>query len=138
MKTSTTFAQQLAIFLGLAIGGWISYLLVFQHFFPNDYNPDESRVVFWVWLVSATLLFVAIELAAFRLLLTPPSWRPSMAIAGIAPALVLDAFATAFFFSWFSSSGPHEATAYSATVLGGAGAMLIIALWLGRDTDRSR
>ncbi|MFM8848244.1 MAG: hypothetical protein ACKOHN_09395 [Actinomycetota bacterium] len=138
MKISSTYRGQLTVFFTLAVGGWIGYLLVFQHFFPNDYDPTESRSVFWAWMVAATALFVLVELAAFRLLSTPPSWRPSMAIAGIAPALVLDSLATTFFRSWFASSGPHEATAYSATILGGAGVILILGLWLGRETDRSR
>ena len=137
MKTLRTYRGQLAVFIALAVGGWIGYLLVFQHFFPNDYDPTESRSVFWVWLVVATALFVSVELGAFRLLSTPRSWRPSMAIAGIAPALVLDSLATTFFDNWFASSGRHEATAYSATILGGAGVILILALWLGREADRS-
>ena len=138
MKAPRTYRGQLAVFIALAVGGWIGYLLVFQHFFPNDYDPTESRSIFWVWLVVATALFVAVQLGAFRLLSTPPSWRPSMAIAGIAPALVLDSLATTFFSSWFTMSSPHEATAYSATILGGAGVILILALWLGQETDRSR
>jgi hypothetical protein len=138
MKIASTYRGQLSVFVALAVGGWIGYLLVFQHFFPNDYDPTESRSVFWTWMVAATALFVLVELTAFRFLSTPPSWRPSMAIAGIAPALVLDSFATTYFQSWFASSGPHEATAYSATILGGAGVILILGLWLGRETDRSR
>ena len=137
MKFSSTYRGQLAIFITLAVGGWIGYLLVFQHFFPNDYNPTESRSVFWAWLLAATALFVSVEVGAFRLLSTPRSWRPSMAIAGIAPALVLDSLATTFFSSWFASSGPHEATAYSATILGGAGVLLLVALCLGPGSDRS-
>ena len=137
MKFSSTYRGQLAVFVALAVGGWIGLLLVFQHFFPNDYDPTESRSVFWAWMVAATALFVLVELAAFRLLSTPPSWRPSMAIAGIAPALVLDSLATTFYSSWFASSGPHEATAYSATILGGAGVILILGLWFGQETDRS-
>lgn len=137
MMISPTYHGQLAAFVALAFGGWIGYLLVFQHYFPNDYDPSESRSVFWAWMVAATVLFVLVELAAFRLLSTPPSWRPSMAIAGIAPALVLDSLATTYYSNWFASSGPHEATAYSATILGGAGVILILGLWLGRETDRS-
>jgi len=137
MKISPTYRGQLAAFVALAFGGWIGYPLVFQHYFPNDYDPSESRSVFWAWMVVATVLFVLVELAAFRLLSTPPSWRPSMAIAGIAPALVLDSLATTFYSSWFASSGPHEATAYSATILGGAGVILILGLWFGQETDRS-
>jgi hypothetical protein len=60
-----------------------------------------------------------------------------MAIAGIAPALILDCFATTFYSDWFDSSGPHEATAYSATVIGGAGIMLLVALWLGHEHEGS-
>lgn len=137
MKTSATYGQQLAIFIGLAVGGWISYLLIFQHYFPNNYEPAESRAVFWAWLLAATALFVSVEVGAFRLLSTPRSWRPSMAIAGIAPALVLDSLATTFFSSWFASAAPHEATAYSATILGGAGVLLLVALCLGPRNNRS-
>ena len=137
MKTLRTYSGQLAAFITLAVGGWIGYLLVFQHFFPNDYEPTDSRSVFWAWLLAATGLFVSVEVGAFRLLSTPRSWRPSMAIAGIAPALVLDSLATTFFSSWFASSGPHEATAYSATILGGAGVLLLVALCLGPGSDRS-
>ena len=137
MKTLRTYRGQLAAFITLAVGGWIGYLLVFQHFFPDNYDPTESRSVFWAWLLAATALFVAVEVGAFRLLSTPRSWRPSMALAGIAPALVLDSLATTYFSSWFGSSGPHEATAYSATILGGAGALLLVALCLGPRSDRS-
>lgn len=137
MKTFRTYRGQLAAFITLAVGGWIGYLLVFQHFFPDDYDPTESRSVFWAWLLAATALFVSVEVGAFRLLSTPPSWRPSMAIAGIAPALVLDSLATTFFSSWFDSSGPHEAAAYSATILGGAGILLLVALCLGPRGNRS-
>lgn len=137
MKALRSYRGQLAAFITLAVGGWISYLLVFQHFFPDDYDPTESRSALWAWIVAATALFVLVELAAFRLLSTPPSWRPSMAIAGIAPALVLDSLATTFFSSWFASSGPHEATAYAATILGGAGVLLLIALCLSPGSDRS-
>lgn len=137
MKTLRTYRGQLAAFITLAVGGWIGYLLVFQHFFPDNYDPTDSRSVFWAWLLAATALFVAVEVGAFRLLSTPRSWRPSMAIAGIAPALVLDSLATTYFSSWFASSGPHEAIAYSSTILGGTGVMLILAVWLGRETDRS-
>lgn len=137
MKSLRTYRGHLAVFIALALGGWIGYLLVFQHFFPNDYDPTESRSVFWAWLLAATALFVLVELAAFRLLSTPPSWRPSMAFAGIAPALVLDSLATTFFDSWFASSGPHEATAYSATILGGAGVLLLVALCLSPGSNRS-
>ena len=137
MRNLSSYRGQLAAFIALAVGGWIGYLLVFQHFFPNDYDPTESRSVYWAWIVAATALFVSVELAAFRVLSTPPSWRPTMAIAGIAPALVLDSLATTYFSSWFASSGPHEAIAYSSTILGGAGVMLILAVWLGRETDRS-
>ena len=133
MKISATYRQQLAIFIGLAVGGWIAYLLIFQHFFPNNYEPTESLGVFWLWLTVATTLLVLVEIGAFRILSTPPSWRPSMAVAGIAPALVLDCLATTFFSDWFSSSGAHESTAYSATVLGGAGVMLLVALYLGKE-----
>jgi nitric oxide reductase large subunit len=132
-----SYSRQIAIFIGLAIGGWIGYLVVFQHFFPNDYDPSDSRGVFWTWLISATVLFVVVMLGSFRILSTPPRWRPAMAIAGIAPALVLDCLATTFYLDWFSSSGPHEATAYSATVLGGAGTMLLVALWLGNEREGS-
>lgn len=137
MKALRSYRGQLAVFIALAVGGWIGYLLVFQHFFPNDYDPTESRSVLWAWMVAATALFVLVELAAFRLLSTPPSWRPSMAIAGIAPALVLDSLATTFLDSWFASSGPHEAAAYSATILGGAGVLLLVALCLGPRSNRS-
>ena len=137
MRNPSTYRGQLAVFITLAVGGWIGYLLVFQHFFPDDYDPAESRSVFWAWLLAATALFVTVEVGAFRLLSTPPSWRSSMAIAGIAPALVLDSLATTFFSQWFTSSGPHEATAYSATILGGAGVLLLIALCLSPARNRS-
>ncbi len=138
MKARPNYTQQLAIFIGLAIGGWVAYLLVFQHFFPNDYDPSESRGVFWAWLIGATLLFLAVMIGSFRLLATPPRLRPTMAIAGIAPALVLDCLATIFYSEWFASSGPHEPTAYSATILGGAGIMLLSALVLGYERHGSR
>lgn len=137
MKIPSTYRGQLTVFIALAISGWIGYLLVFQHLFPNDYDPTESRYVFWAWLLAATAVFVSVEVGAFRLLSTPPSWRSSMAIAGIAPALVLDSLATTFFSSWFASSGPHEATAYSATILGGAGVLLLVALCLSPGSNRS-
>ena len=137
MKARPNYTQQLAIFIGLAIGGWVTYLLVFQHFFPNDYDPVDSRGVLWAWLIGATLLFLVVMIGSFRLLATPPRWRPTMAIAGIAPALVLDCLATTFYSDWFDSSGPHEATAYSATILGGAGVMLLGALVLGHERGRS-
>jgi nitric oxide reductase large subunit len=138
VKARPNYTQQVAIFIGLAIGGWVAYLLVFQHFFPNDYDPSDSRGVLWAWLIGATLLFLIVMIGSFRLLSTPRQWRPTMAIAGIAPALVLDCLATTFYSEWFSSSGPNEPAAYSATILGGAGIMLLGALLLGYERHGSR
>lgn len=118
----------------MAVGGWIGFLLVFQHFFPNDYDPSDSRAVFWTWLTGGTVFFLAFEVGAFHFLRTPPSWRSAMAIAGIAPALILDSIATTYYVSWFDTSGQYESAAYSATILGGAGVMLLGALVLQRDS----
>jgi nitric oxide reductase large subunit len=128
VKVQLNYRQQLTTFVVIAVGTWIAYLLVFQYFFPNDYDPINSRGVFWAWLIGTTLLLLVVMVALFRLLSTPPRWRPTMAIAGIAPALVLDCIATTFYSDWFASSGPYEPTAYSATILGGAGVMLLFAV----------
>ena len=130
MKPPTTFRGQLITFIGIAIVGWVAYLLIFQQFFPNTYNPNDSRSILWVWLTVGTFLTCLTVIAAFRLCATPPPWQSSMAIAGIAPALILDSFATTFFSEWFDSAGPHQATAYSATVLAGAGSAFLLALIL--------
>ena len=133
--TEFDYKRQMSVFVALAVGGWIGYLLVFRHFFPNDYDPAASRGVFWAWAVGGTLVFVGILLGTFRIFRTPAAWKPSGAIAGVAPAMILDSLATAFYRDWFSSAGVHEASAYSATILMGAGSMLLVAFALWRPSS---
>lgn len=128
MKTPSTYRGQIATYLAISVSGWIGYLLAFGYWFPSDYNPDESRSAMWGWLIGGTFLFIVVLVATLSILRTPREWRSDMAIAGIAPALLLDSLATTFFTTWFSSSSSHVPTAYSTTVLGGAGAMLLVAL----------
>jgi len=136
LRLRNSYKSQLAVYFAIAIIGWVGYLVVFQNYFPNSYDPSESRNVLWAWLTGASAFFVLFEIALFRILATPPSWRSSMAIAGIAPALLLDTFATTFFSDWFPASAPHEAVAYSATVLGGSSAMFLVALLMSRASTR--
>lgn len=132
-KLRNSYNGQLAAYFAIAIIGWAGYLVVFQNYFPNTYDPSESRNALWTWLIGASAFFVLFEITLFRILATPPSWRSSMAIAGIAPALLLDTFATTFFSDWFPQSSPHEALAYSATVLGGSSAMFLVALLMSNQ-----
>lgn len=133
---SLDYARQMSAFVTIAVGGWIGFLLAFQHYFPDDYDPTSSRSVLWAWMIGGTIAFVGILFGTFALFRTPREWWSSGAIAGIAPAMILDAIATTFYGDWFSSAGPHESSAYSATILLGAGTMLLMAFALGKPTRR--
>lgn len=128
MKVPSTHRGQIVSYMFISVGGWIVYLLMFGLLFPTNYNPDKSRTALWLWLVGGAGLFVVVLIATLSFMRTPRQWRSDMAIAGIAPAIILDSIATTFFTTWFPSSSPHIPTAYSTTVLGGAGAMLLAAL----------
>lgn len=133
MSPRLGYRAQLAVFVSLAVSGWLGFLLLFQALFPVDYDPSRSHAPLLAWVTAGTVGLLGVMVVSFRVLRTPRAWMPSMAIGGIAPALCLDAVATTFYRDWFTSSGPYEAQAYAATIIGGSAVLLLAGLVLARD-----
>ena len=133
-QSRLTYLQHIVFMMVIAVVGWAVFLFLFQLLFTSNYDPQDSRTVWWVWFVVGTVVTVVTMFVCFRLLQTPPQWRSSAAIALLAPAMLLDAIVTTYYGDWFGSAGPHEDAAYGALILGAAAIVLLVATLINKPT----
>ena len=88
-QSRLTYIQHMVLMMVIAVVGWAVFLGLFLLIFTDNYEPSESRTVWWVWLIVGTIVTVITMFVCFRVLQTPRQWRSSAAIALFAPAMCL-------------------------------------------------
>ena len=128
MVQTRSYSHQLFLIMAISIVSWGAFIWFFRNFWPGSFEPGAPMGLFWIWFVIGTIGFTGFTYLVFYILSIPKNFQPSATIAFLAPAFVLDLFATMFFESWFLNAGSADDRVYPAMILGGSGLLLLMVL----------
>ncbi|MEM9776710.1 MAG: DUF5367 family protein [Chloroflexota bacterium] len=137
MVQKRSYHQNLFVVMIISVVLWIAFIVFFSNFWPGSYEPGDPMGLFWAWFVIGTILFAGVTYLIFHLLNIPKSGQPAAVIAFLAPAFVLDLFATMFFETWFLNAGSADDRVYPAMILGGSGFLLLMVLVTSAPKNKS-
>ncbi|MFC3851329.1 DUF5367 family protein [Salinispirillum marinum] len=132
-----THKQTLGVLCLMSISFWFLFALVFRLYWQTSLPIEEQRVLFWMWLIVASLVFVVSLYSIFWLFNISPRNRPSAGIALTAPAMCLDVFTTQFIEVWLPSAGAFDDRHYAALIIGGVAIILLVCLASSGERHKS-
>ncbi|MEM8858803.1 MAG: DUF5367 family protein [Chloroflexota bacterium] len=137
MKRYLGYTPTIFSIMAISVLSWVLFILFFRNFWTGSHEPGSPMGLFWTWFSIGTLAFVGFTYLIFYIFKIPRNGQPAAVTAFLAPAFVLDLFATMYFEAWFINAGSADDRVYPAMILGGSGILLLITLFTSAPKSES-